>query len=339
MMAQSAQILNLKQRLIKDSYLPRMNDKLTYYITPGAGANATIIEKAVDNAKSMDGFPKDTNIQVLDSRDTAKAKGLCRIGDHPFQFYTTWMESADYKLIWTYHPKTSTLPLAYPQITKQFEEIRQHIGVVEVKPQSRIDLQCPFKRGVQGEALPPGFAKELGKLCNPAVELEVHITTENFRHLLTILLQRLHLVAQSFGGPNTKENMVFGTWGCNRNMLRAETAIDTVLRNNRNAKGTLTVTNEWHAFDRRRIARIQDSGIWKEHPRPVWFDNLNLEHTRSRWFSFIVMSHISRRSMTKTSMRITVSGYHLLLLWTTSHAVPFSVAMCLLKIPVDNDPT
>ena len=163
----------------ENSYLPRVGYKLTFYITPGAGANPmmlNIIKRAVDKAKSLDHFPfKDADVLVLDSREKAKEQDLCRIGDHPFQFYTTWMKSADYELIWKNRPN---LPLDYPKLSEQFRKLLQRIGVVEVKPQFRHLKWRSFR---DGQDFPKGSAaNDLAKLCYPVVEFEVHIMTENF---------------------------------------------------------------------------------------------------------------------------------------------------------------
>ena len=162
----------------KDSHLPRVGHKLTYYITPANPTMLNIIKRAVDEAKLSEDFPhNDANVLVLDSHEKAKKQDLCRIGDHPFQFYTTWMTSKEYKLIWSYHPTAeNTLPLPYPNLNKQFRDLLQQIGIAKIKPEGCTShLQWPL---IGGEEFAKGSANGLAELCYPVVDFEVHITTE-----------------------------------------------------------------------------------------------------------------------------------------------------------------
>ncbi|KAF8122693.1 hypothetical protein EV363DRAFT_1553609, partial [Boletus edulis] len=238
-----------------------LKDEIMLYFTP---ANPPVFSvditrlKAIINANQakFDDWPKRDVIEFTTARD----KKLKLIGRNFLQFYFTWMEVDHYKELWkqyrvpdllhTFPVEGDVAPDIYDAIDERLNRGNQWVDGQEItvtwkKIQAARGNRESTAATIMGES---------------ATKVATDLWHQDFitSGMGNSGVEWLHRAACAFGGldeqvslktSNDPNNLVFGTWECNTDMIRAEnmvtglTKLDDMMPDN-GYKGKLTTNNK-----------------------------------------------------------------------------------------------
>ncbi|KAF8434528.1 hypothetical protein L210DRAFT_3410298 [Boletus edulis BED1] len=238
-----------------------LKNTIKLYFTPANppvfGIDTTRLKAIINaNQAKFGDWPQREVIEFTTARD----KGLKLIGRNFLQFYFTWMEVDHYKELWkqfgvsellhAFPAEGDVAPDIYDKVDKRLKKGKQLVDGLEITVTwGKIQAARGNREGSTATIMGESATKVAADLWH-----EDSITSG----MGNSKVEWLHRAACAFGGLNEQvslktsndpNNLVFGTWECNTDMIRAEnmvtelTKLDDMMPDS-GYKGKLTTNNK-----------------------------------------------------------------------------------------------
>ncbi|KAJ7364477.1 hypothetical protein DFH08DRAFT_930390 [Mycena albidolilacea] len=256
--------------LLKPSATLAKNIKV--YFTP-SDPPVCGIDRATLNAivaANPDRFKDWPEHEVLEFND-AKQRGLKAVGVKFMGLYISWMEVSHYGVLWKEF-QVDALPIPFPAgdpapcetIDKKVKKGKQNVDGLAIPVTSR---KMELARGKRD-----GGTLQIMGLSATEVATALWGQSSRSTGMGSWKAEWLHRSAYAYGGleepvslssSNDPGNLVFGSWECNTDMIRAENFVTQLTKRTTptgvNFKGSLTTANTYSGSVSRRGLQLQNS--------------------------------------------------------------------------------